>query len=408
MANYDDFLNAVDDGIAGKSIWIPIGLERLGEHIGITKRIYTVLAGFAGTGKTSIADVLYVLNPYEWIKSQPESYDTKLRWIYFSMERNSVYKLAKWTSYKLFKDHGILIDVKTILKWNSGERSAVDTKLRKLLTSYRDYFQELLEHVYIIDGPKRPSEIKEVVELIMAQQGKIVKSDTKSIYINGIHEGDFDVDTYEKTSTGQLRFYKDIRIYNRTIRVYPNEEKYEPKDPKLVMNIIQDHVGCAIGENMSKKQIIDTLSANNRHLRDFYGCHIVAVSQMNRSLADSTRRTKLEVLPELSDIKNTSNLSEDCDVVLGLINPYKFKINDYLGYSIPSFVNRKGYNRFRSITLIKNTYGADDVSVGLHFIGEIGGVTELPKPETMSKALYAQAANLSGLVSVNYIDGEHL
>jgi hypothetical protein len=45
--------------------------------------------------------------------------DVKPFWIYRSMERSKHYKIAKWTSYLLWTDHRILIDVPTLLGWTS-------------------------------------------------------------------------------------------------------------------------------------------------------------------------------------------------------------------------------------------------------------------------------------------------
>jgi hypothetical protein len=78
---------------------------------------------------------------------------------------------------------------------------------------------------------------------------------------------------------------------------------------------------------------------------------------------------------------NRLNTYEDADLVIGLFNPFKLKITDDLGYQVDEFINSKGYNRYRSLHVIKNSYGVDDIAMGVFFIGEAGLWRELPKPE---------------------------
>ena len=58
----------IDNGIDGKSIWIPIVFPKMGESVGIGKSIYTIIGGCSGTGKTAFTDLAYVLSPYSWMK----------------------------------------------------------------------------------------------------------------------------------------------------------------------------------------------------------------------------------------------------------------------------------------------------------------------------------------------------
>ena len=123
------------------------------------------------------------------------------------------------------------------------------------------------------------------------------------------------------------------------------------------------------------------MSEYNGIFRDLYGFSVVAISQFNRSLADSTRMKNKTLAPEPSDFKDTSNTYEDADLVVGLFNPFKLKITDDLGYEVDNFINAKGYNRYRSVHVLKNSFGVDDIAIGLYFIGEMGLWKELPKPE---------------------------
>lgn len=387
---FKHFLDTVKSGMEGKAVWIPIGLPRLGKHVGISKNIYSIVAGYAGCGKTSFTDTCYLLNPYDYITNN-ESSELDINWVYFSMERSTVHKIAKWVCQKLYVDHNILIDVPTILSWTEG-KSKVDKYLYKLIHSYYEYFEKLRDKLFIYDGAKEPEEIKKIAELHLLSLGVVVTGINGRIIINQDLITTFEDDVYEENSdTGEKRLYKDIMIFGKEYRIYEDDEKYIPKNPKQVCSIIIDHIGCALGKD--KKPTIDKLSANNRYLRDFYGASPIAVSQMNRSMSDSVRRTKMELLPEAGDIKDSSNPGEDADVIIGLMNPYKFKIQEIVGYNVQKFKNKEGENRLRTATVIKNTFGADDITVGLQFVGECGFFKEILKPEELRETDYNLLAN---------------
>src|SRR5687768_9767837 len=90
---------------------IPMGFERLSFHVGIRKATYYLLGGLTGSGKTSLLDDAFVINPYEFIISDKNVNNLKLKIFYFSMERRKNYKLGKWLSRKIFVDTGQVISV---------------------------------------------------------------------------------------------------------------------------------------------------------------------------------------------------------------------------------------------------------------------------------------------------------
>lgn len=77
------------------------------------------------------------------------------------------------------------------------------------------------------------------------------------------------------------------------------------------------------------------------------------------------------------------------DLVLALFNPFRYKSYDdlgmYKGYNIRDrMVNPNGYNRYRLLSILKNSYGIDDVDFGLKFLGEVNDFTTLPRTSTDS------------------------
>lgn len=352
-----DVINAINDGRDGNAAWIPLHYPRMGQHIGIGKKIYTLIGGQGGTGKTAFTDVSYVLAPYAWWRKNKENTDVKLRWIYRSMERSKTHKLVKWAAFKLFTQHKILIDVPTVLRWGPQKKRLTDDVYDKLVAAL-DYYNEMLDYVEIIDGPENPTGIY------------------KHVMKYAENYGDFTETTY-KNKDG----------------IESTVKKYKQKDENLIVNVLLDHVGKCKGErhdgvhhSQESKGLLDLMSYYcSSVFRDQLGFNATAVSQFNRGLEDVTRRTKTAMAPLPSDFKGTGNSYNDADVVLALYNPYKLKDDDNLGYQVPQFVNREGYNRFRSCYILKNSYGIDDVGYGFNFIGEVGQMIELPRPDAISE-----------------------
>lgn len=362
ISEYDHFLELVlkevDKGIEGINTGIPLPLKRLETFInGIQKQFYVLIGGMSGTGKTALADLLYVMGPYLWVKAQerlPEDKRSKikLKIIYRSMERSKKYKIQKWTCIYLYLKHGITMDVPTINGWSS-KLFDITPEIREKIVSASKFINDMLNSgiVEIHDGAENPTGIWKNAVTFAHSVGKlkIVETVTKEGYIK-------------------------------------KEKVYTPDDPDLYPILIEDHLGklkteTIEGIRLKGKSLIDKMSEYNGILRDVYGFTIIAISQFNRSLADSTRMKNKVLSPEPSDFKETGNTYEDADLVLALLNPYKLGVSRDLGYDVDSFVTSKRYNRYRSLFVLKNSFGVDDVGMGLLFRGEMGLWEELPKPE---------------------------
>lgn len=328
----------IEKGIKGENKGIPTGFPILDSHInGIQKSLYSIVGGNSGTGKTSFVDLAYVLNPYKWITENKGKTDVKIKWIYNSMERNTKYKLAKWVCLKIFQDHKVILDVPTMLGWQ-GKKFEIDSEFKKLIFKTGEYFDEMFNSgvIDIIDGSQNPTGIRNYLIDFAKKNGEI-------------HQ----INEFTK--------------------------RYIPNDPNLYVIVINDHVGKLSGERgFTEKEILDKHSQYMGDTRDRYGFTIVDISQFNRSIGSTDRMKTKSVSPEPDDFKGSSDLYENADVALGLFNPFKLKINDFLDYDIPRFVSKSGENRFRSVSIIKNSYGADDIIIGMNFLGENGNFREIP------------------------------
>jgi hypothetical protein len=71
----------------------------------------------------------------------------------------------------------------------------------------------------------------------------------------------------------------------------------------------------------------------------------------------------------------------------------RYKVADPSGYNLDKLRDSYGAKYFRSLRLIKNSYGEDDIRIGLAFMGQIGMFKELPKKSNITDADYEAVVN---------------
>lgn len=339
MTDFEKLAKEVEDGILGKNLGIPMGFSRLNKFIGLRRANMYLVGGYTGSGKTSIVDDAFVLNPADWFIKNESTSPQKLKVIYWSMERKKSFKIAKWVGRKIFMDHGVIIDTPRMMGW---VKQKMTTDEHDLFLVYEDYINRIQEVVEIMEMPRNPMGIKKFVDEYALKNGEVEQIDQ----------------------------YKRI---------------YHPNNQNLITLIIYDHVGLLKGEERikvqyrTKKAIIDLASEDARNFRDFYGFSPIMVSQFNRDISNPSRLKNGDVEPMLEDFKETGNTQEDADVVLSLFDPFRYKVKDPIGYDLDQLRGEDGRKMYRCLKLLKNTYGGDDIRVGLAFLPEIGLCKEMPK-----------------------------
>jgi replicative DNA helicase len=224
-----------------------------------------------------------------------------------------------------------------------------------MICSYiTNYVDKLSEIVTIIDGPENPVGIAKELKTYAEENGEIQQLDK----------------------------------WNKI---------YVPNDPSQITMVVIDHIGLLklTKDQPTKKQAIDKMSDELRYARDFYGYSPVVVSQFNRDISNPSRIKNGDVEPQLEDFADSSATQNDADVVMALFDPMRYKVADPSGYDLDKLKDQYGAKYFRSVRLIKNSYGADDLRIGLAFLGEIGLFKELPRKKDITDSDYAAITNKS-------------
>ena len=351
--SFEKLNEEVNKGLSGNNNGIPMGFDRLNRYIGIRKSMFFLVGGNTGSGKTSFIDDCFVLNPFDWYISKKNKTDIKLKIIYRSMERSSTYKYAKWICRRIFLDHGVSISVNKLLGWT--EKMNEDEY--NLFLSYQSYMEQMKDVITVIEGPENPVGIAKELRAYALKNGKIVQKDPD--------------DEYSKV--------------------------YVPNDPNEITIVIIDHIGLlkTTKDQPTKKEAIDKMSNELQYARDFFGYTPVVVSQFNRSISNPMRLKAGDVEPQLEDFSDSSSTQNDADVVLALFDPVRYKVEDTSGYDLNKLKDEYGGKYFRSLRLLKNSYGEDDVRIGLAFLGQLGIFRELPRKRDITDADYENITNKS-------------
>jgi hypothetical protein len=366
--NTEEVKQVIEDGITGKAVTIPIGFKEMDEDgVSIVPGSFTLIGGFAGSGKSAFFHEGYVLNPYDWwiTKKKRQETDLNLYWILFLMERPFIETKLKWIARSLFSKtyasaNPLLYDVRFLRGFK--ERKVTNDE-KELVYSTFDYFEEMFEYMEIHSGQTNPTGMYKSVEAYANNNGIV-------------HETPYTT--------------KDGRV--NTIK------KYIKNDSNLITIVGADHAGKFTGETDSKSKVFmpqesrellaKVSSYMSQEFRDFYGFTPVLVSQFNRSLESTARFGNGTVIPQPSDFKGSSNMYEDADVALALFNAYKLGMTEFAGYDLTKMVTTTGKNRGRFLVTLKNSYGTDDKGYGLAFFGENGFTKILKKSELMFETDY--------------------
>jgi replicative DNA helicase len=277
-----------------------------------------------------------VLNPIEHYLLHG---GTPIEVVYWSMERRQQFNLLKWLSRRIFLDEGMIIPMERLMGWCKSE-DRIKPSERSLIDRYRDYMEAILSCIHIEDDNMNhnPTGMRNYMKTFFATRGRIeVISEHKKVYI--------------------------------------------PNDPTKIILMIKDHLGKIKREkNLNlKKEIIDKVSDDDGYFRDFYQSSSVQISQFNRDISNPMRIKSGDVEPMLEDFKDSGCTQEDADVVISLFDPSRYKVPDPSGYNLDKLNKDQGKMKYRSIKILKNSYGTDNMRIGMAFQGDLGLFAEMPK-----------------------------
>lgn len=331
--------------LSGDINCIPFNLSRFSNELpGIEKSKYYLVSGQTKSGKTQIANYLFLYTPLLYAYHHPDKVRVKI--FYFPLEETPEAITLRFMSYLLFTLAGIRIAPIDLKSTNSNKvlpenvlSLLKDKELRNILKFYEDNVLFLTE--------RNPTGIFKTLLKYAESTGTIHK---KTISITNKETG---------------------LVEEREVFDY-----YEPKDPNEYVIIITDHISLLETERgFDLRQTIIKYSEYMMILRNKYHYIPVAIQQQSTETSSLEAFKSNKIRPTLAGLSDSKYPGKDCTVMLGMTNPYSFELPNYLGYDITKF---KGNIRFLEIVL--NREGESNGIVGLYFDGATNYFKELPFP----------------------------
>lgn len=324
-------------GLEGHYQGLANGFTRINELLFYIQRAtYYLFGGLSGAAKTTLVDFM-IHNAIE----DADSKNIPLDIFYYSYEIPEDRKKISWMSNHIYKKYNKEIHPKVI----QGKGDFRMTKAESLLVdSELDYIDEVFNRIKFRFEPTNPTGIwKELWDYAEA---------------NGTFE-------YEKYTTHEGKEGKRI-------------VRYSPNNPEAYVFIVIDHIYLAkLERNYTRKENIDKLSEYFIFFRNICGYTIFAVQQFNQGLSNVDRQKfkGVDLSPHQGDFKDSTNPYQDCDVAIGVMNPFNMDIDEYMGYDLKELEDK-----FRLFKIMKNREEVDNICYGLYFKGSAGVFEELPLP----------------------------
>lgn len=341
------FRDRIQKGLEGKYSGLENGFKVLNKIIyRIQRGIYLLVGGLSGAGKSKLVNFM-LLNAIQdaVIKG------VKCHVFYYSFEIGESVMKANFLSAHIFKKYGISVPPEVINGFGDNRLTTVQLKL---VDSEIDYIEDLFSKIHFRFNPMHPT----AIFMDMFKFAETVGKFTHLHFKNSKGEDD-------KTVNG-----------------------YIPDDPEAYYIAVIDHIGLLGDEQgLQLKGLIDKMSAYFIWIRNICGWSPIVLQQFNQTL-NSTDRQKfkgVDLSPQQNDFKDSGNPYQDCDIGMGIFNPWKLDMKESMGYSLSIFKSC-----FRMIKVIKNRIGYDNTSVGTLFDPKSENFIELPDPNEMTRELYEE------------------
>lgn len=359
-------------GQSGGNKGLPLGpgLEAVSKAInGLQKGMMIGVAASPKVGKSTFTDYAFVIQPY--LSSLITG--AKVKWTYFSFEMDRITKEFDFASFFLYHDYGINLVILPEGITVNGQHSL------QISSSYlRGRIQDDNEQIVKVD-----SKIFEFLQVIY--ENRIVpmfgRYDEKGIKISS---GVIDFIEQKENPTGlRSKLLKKAEedgsfIYQEFVDKEGQKGKkiigYTPKDPTLLHCVVTDTIRKIPKERgYNMKETIDKYLEYTTEIRNQCQFTFIHIIHLNRSMADVQRMKMLGdmLYPTPEDIKDTGNLSEECDHLFTLFDPNddKFNLTTHFGVKIKDSHGNELYPGMRTIHLVESRH----VPFPQHFRVEMEG-----------------------------------
>lgn len=302
---------------------------------------YYCITGATGSGKSKFARFAFA----EWAYKYCIANAIPFKVIYFALEESYDFFWTTITLDKLKEATGIELTYYQYKGYHEGMTEAIQIEIDKILPGIED----MKKYIIVYDNVSNPTGLLETIKLEACKHGKLIKGDT---FMD--EEGN---------------------------EVSHKSFKYD--DPDFHLVVVADHIGlCATEQN--KLGNVNTLHLAISKWSEYvvklvckrYNAIVVNVHQqeMAGENNDNFKLGRLE--PSETKLGDNKLVGRDYMVTIGLFNPIKYGLREYLKYNLSSFGDH-----FRVVHLLKHRNGIANIAKAMWFDGVGNKYEELPKPE---------------------------
>lgn len=340
---YENIVNKRERILSGKVNCIPWGLPRFEENSpGIEQGKYYQITAQSKAAKTQLTDWLFVFNTIKQIVD--DNLDIRLKIFYFTLELSKEEKMLACFANILYIKEGLRI-APTDLK-STHAKKVLSQEVLEIISKYQKYFDKIEEIVEFVDSVRHATGIYDLVRKYAVANGTI--------------------------------HYRDIVIKGEITQV---EDRYEANDPDEYVMVIIDHIGLISpqklnGTQLSLHESISLLSSDYLiKLRNRFNYIPVVVIQQAIAGENIEHKKAGALRPSVANLGDNKLIARDCNMMIGIFNPFKHEIPEYLGYDITKFKDN-----IRFVEIIISRDGGAGTICPLYFDGAVNYFKELPLP----------------------------
>lgn len=313
------------------------------DFVGLEQGRYDIVTSFTKGSKTQFT-LFLLFEALMYILENPNTANLKV--LYFTLEETDERILQRFESYLLYKLDRIRISPKN-LRSTYNDNPVPQEILDKLASERYQYYIKAFEEHFSFYSVANPTGIKIICDNYAKENGTIYY---KQLQI--------------KNEFGQLET-KD-GIFDHYIQNNPHEFRY----------VVLDHCGLLKPEKgASTKETIDQVSKYFVDLRNKYNFSPILIQQQSTTNESNDSMKLKNIRPSGRGLSDSSYTQRDCNLLLGLFSPFKFSIEEYMGYNIKIL---KDHVRFLEVCNSRD--GEVGGIVALFFDGCCNMFWELPLP----------------------------
>lgn len=310
---------------------------------GVELGTYYLVSGASKASKSKIANFLFLFNTILYAYEHPEL--VRIKVFYALLEEKAENITGKFICWLLYRLSGgkIRIDIKTFKSVDAGRLLSQDILNLLGTLEYQAVLRFFEEHVSFIPD-RNPTGIYHTLEHYAEANGTVHR--------------------------------KRVEGYEKEVFDY-----YTPNDPDEYVLCMVDHIGLISTERgMDLRMSIKKLSEYLKIVRNKYNYIPVVIQQQNSETLSLEAFKANKIRPTQKGLADSQDPGKDCDVMLGITNPYSFELKEYLKYDITKL---RSSARFLEVVLGRD--GESNAVLGMYFDGAVGFYAPLPRYDNIAE-----------------------